>query len=110
MGLLSEPRRAYPQGSLAGRLIGFANIDGQGVRGIEQREDAWLAGHTEKIAVQRDARGRLLAYAGHDPREAIGGDVALTLDAALQADAEAALADTVAATGAKGGFVIVLAP
>ena len=110
IGLLSEPRRAYPQGALAGRLIGFANIDGAGVRGIEQAEHEWLAGHAERIAVQRDARGRILAYAGHDPRSSAGGDVALTLDAALQAEAEAALADTVTATGAKGGFVIAIDP
>ena len=110
IGLLSEPRRAYPQGALAGRLIGFSNVDGAGVRGIEQAEQEWLAGHAERIAVQRDARGRILAYAGHDPRSAAGGDIALTLDAALQAEAEAALADTVQATGAKGGFVIAIEP
>ncbi|HEU4427594.1 MAG TPA: penicillin-binding protein 2 [Myxococcota bacterium] len=110
IGLISEPRRTYPQGALAGRLIGFANVDGAGVRGIEESEHAWLAGHAERIAVQRDARGRILAYAGHDPRGSAGGDVALTLDSALQADAEAALADTVKATGAKGGFVIAIDP
>jgi cell division protein FtsI (penicillin-binding protein 3) len=110
VGLISEPRRTYPQGALAGRLIGFANIDGAGVRGIEQAHDEWLSGRAETIAVQRDAHGRLLAYAGHDPRRSAGNDVALTLDAVLQADAEAALADTVRATGAKGGFVIVLDP
>jgi cell division protein FtsI (penicillin-binding protein 3) len=110
VGLISEPRRVYPQGALAGRLIGFANVDGAGVRGIEQAQDEWLAGHAETVAVQRDARHRLLAYAGHDPLASAGGDVALTLDAVLQADAEAALADAVAATGAKGGFVIALDP
>lgn len=110
IGLISEPRRRYPQGPLAGRLVGFANVDGAGVRGIEQSEDEWLQGHAERIAVQRDARRRILAYAGHDPRGAAGGDVALTLDAALQAEAEAALADTLLATGAQGGFVIALDP
>ncbi len=110
IGLISEPRRTYPQGALAGRLVGFANVDGLGVRGIEQAQDEWLAGHAESVAVQRDARGRILAYAGHDPRSSAGGDVALTLDAVLQAEAEAALADTVAATGAIGGFVIALDP
>jgi cell division protein FtsI (penicillin-binding protein 3) len=110
IGLVSEPRRTYPMGSLAGRVVGFANVDGAGVRGIEQSEDAWLQGHAERIAVQRDARRRILAYAGHDPRGAAGGDVALALDAALQAEAEAALADAVLATGAKGGFLVALDP
>jgi cell division protein FtsI (penicillin-binding protein 3) len=110
IGLISEPRRTYPQGALGGRLIGFANVDGIGVRGIEQAQDEWLAGHAETVAVQRDARGRILAYAGHDPRRSAGGDVALTIDSVLQAEAEAALSDAVVATGAKGGFVIALDP
>ncbi len=110
VGLVPEPRRAYPQGALAGQLVGFSNIDGEGARGIEQMEDAWLRGKAQRVAVERDARGRLLAFADYDPRSSAGGDVALTLDAALQAESEAALAEIVKATGAKGGLVIVLDP
>jgi cell division protein FtsI (penicillin-binding protein 3) len=110
IGLISEPRRTYPQGALAGRIIGFSNLDGEGVRGIEQSEQKWLAGHADSMVVKRDARGRILAEAGRDLLSTAGGDVALTLDSVLQAEAEAALADTVRATGAKGGLVIALDP
>ncbi len=110
LGLVPEPRRAFPQGPLAGRLIGFSNIDGEGARGIEQMENAWLRGKAQRVAVERDARGRLLAFADYDPASSAGGDVALTLDAALQAEAEAALAEVTEATGARGGLVIVLDP
>jgi cell division protein FtsI (penicillin-binding protein 3) len=110
VGLVPEPRRAYPQGALAGRLIGFSNIDGEGARGIEQMEDQWLAGKAQRVAVERDARGRLLAFADYDPGSSAGGDVALTLDAALQAEAEATLAEVIEATGARGGLVVVLHP
>jgi cell division protein FtsI (penicillin-binding protein 3) len=110
VGLVAEPRRAYPQGALAGPLVGFSNIDGVGVRGIEQREDDWLAGKGQRVAVERDARGALLAFADYDPASSAGGDVALTLDGPLQAEAEAALAEVVKATGARGGLVIVLDP
>jgi len=110
VGLVEEPRRAYPQGALAGQLVGFSNIDGEGARGVEQMEDAWLRGKAQRVAVERDARGRLLAFADYDPASSAGGDVALTLDAALQAEAEAALAEVVKATGAKGGLVIALDP
>lgn len=105
-----EPRRDYPYGELAGRLVGFANIDGKGVRGVEQQLDGWLRGRAQAYAVERDARGRLLAVSGVDPRAASGGDVALTLDAALQADAEAALEAAIARTGAAGGLVLTLDP
>jgi cell division protein FtsI (penicillin-binding protein 3) len=108
VGIVYEPRRVYPHEKLAGQLIGFANIDGIGARGVEQQEDAWLRGHARTVAVERDARGGLLARAGHDPRSAAGGDVALTLDAALQAETESALEELLEATGAEGGLVVSL--
>src|SRR4029450_8111973 len=110
VGIVDEPRRAYPQGALAGPLVGFSNIDGVGARGIEQMEDGWLAGKAQRVAIERDARRRLLAFADYDPRSSAGGDVALTLDATLQAEAEAALDEVVKATGGRGGLVIVLDP
>ncbi len=108
VGLVQEPRRTYPYGELAGRVIGFANIDGHGARAVEQMEDAWLAGHAQRVGVERDARHRLLLHSGFDPRRTMGGDVALTLDATLQAEVEQALAEVTRATGAQGGVVVVL--
>lgn len=110
VGVVSEPRRVYPHGRLAAPVIGFANIDGLGVRGIEQQEDAWLRGSARRLPVERDARGRLLVSSGSGLWGTQGGDVALTLDAAFQADAEAALLEGVAATGARGGVAIALDP
>lgn len=110
IGLVEEPRRTYPHRALAGRLIGFANIDGRGARAVEQMEDEWLAGQAQRVGVERDARQRLLPKRGFDPRKSIGGDVALTLDAVLQAEVETALIETVERTGARGGVVAVLDP
>lgn len=110
VGVVQEPGRSYPLGALAGRLLGFANVDGVGVRGIEQAENDWLRGTAQRVALERDARGRLLADAGVDPRSAAGGDVALTLDATLQADVERALEETLRETGARGGLALVMDP
>jgi cell division protein FtsI (penicillin-binding protein 3) len=110
IGIVEEPRRTYPLGELGGRLLGFANIDGEGVRGVEQQEDGWLRGHDRRIALERDARGNLLAPGGVDPRATAGGDVALTIDSALQAEAEQALHDVVRMTGATGGVVVAMDP
>ncbi len=62
------------------------------------------------MTVERDARGRLLVVDPSLPRDTAGGDVRLTLDAALQAAAEGALADLVEKTGARGGTVVTLDP
>jgi len=110
VGIVHEPRRAYPHRELAGRVLGFANIDGRGARGIEQQEDSWLRGKAQQIAVERDAKRKLLVASGLDPRSAAGGDVALTLDVTLQAEIDASLAEVVAATGARRGTVVSMDP
>jgi cell division protein FtsI (penicillin-binding protein 3) len=108
--VLDEPRRIYPHRQLAAQLVGFANIDGQGVRGIEEQEDDWLRGLERRIPVERDARGRKLWIGGDSQWSTKGGDVALTIDATLQAQAEEALRETIAASGARGGIVVAMDP
>jgi len=110
VGVLDEPRRIYPHRHLSAQLVGFANIDGEGVRGIEEQEDDWLRGLARRIPVERDARGRKLWIGGDSQWSTKGGDVALTIDATLQAQAEEALRETVAATGARGGIVVAMDP
>ncbi len=110
IGVLYEPRRVYPHKELAAQILGFANIDAVGVRGIEQQEDAWLRGSVRRVRAERDAHRDLLISADTTPWSTAGGDVALTIDAALQADAEASLREAAARTGAIGGFVISMDP
>jgi cell division protein FtsI (penicillin-binding protein 3) len=110
IGVVEEPRRAYPFGPLAASVIGFANIDGAGVRGIEQQQDEWLLGRPRRLAVERDARGQLLLGPGLDRTATAGGDVALTIDVAMQAEAVQALAEGVANARARGGYVVALDP
>jgi cell division protein FtsI (penicillin-binding protein 3) len=110
IGVIEEPRRVYPHGDLAAQIVGFANIDGRGVRGIEQQEEDWLSGTPLEVSVERDNRGQLLLPPGIDLGASSGGDVALTLDTVLQADAERALDAAVRKYDARGGLVVTLAP
>jgi cell division protein FtsI (penicillin-binding protein 3) len=110
IGIAQEPRRVYPHHRLAASALGFANIDGQGVRGIEQQEDSWLRGTSRRMPVERDGSGRILPMQHGTPRGTAGGDLLLTLDATLQADAERALAEQIQASGARGGVVVALDP
>jgi cell division protein FtsI (penicillin-binding protein 3) len=109
VGVIEEPRRVYPHRTLAARVIGFANIDALGVRGIEQQEDGWLRGTARRLPVERDGRGRVVMRDGTTWGTS-GGDVALTLDSTVQADVEQALRDAVGATDARGGIVVAMDP
>ena len=110
IGVTPEPRRSYPYGELAGQVLGFSNIDGQGVRGVERAEDRWLRGRRLRVPVERAGDGLFLWDSELDSAAHAGGDLRLTLSAVLQAEAEAALDGAVRATGARGGVVVVLEP
>jgi cell division protein FtsI (penicillin-binding protein 3) len=110
VGIVPEPKRLYPQGQLAGTIVGFMNVDEVGVQGVEKGEQDWLQGTLKTYPVERDAHGRKLPLQGVDPRATRGGDVRLTLDGSIQAVAEEALARTVRRHEALGGVLVALDP
>jgi cell division protein FtsI (penicillin-binding protein 3) len=111
IGLTAESRRFYPNRELAGHVIGFANIDGQGIEGLELQLDAQLRGSSELVPAIRDRRGRVVfSEQLLDDRAAQGDDVVLTLDKTIQHVAERELELAVRTFEAKGGSVVVLDP
>lgn len=102
-------RRFYPQGTLAAPVLGFTNIDAQGLEGVERAYDRYLRGEPAEVVGERDALGRtILARGGEMPPRAL--NVRLTLDAGLQYLAERELARAVRQTRALAGTVIILDP
>ncbi|MEM7766945.1 MAG: penicillin-binding protein 2 [Pseudomonadota bacterium] len=82
LGFRREHRRAYPSGSLAGHLLGYSGVDGNGLSGVELSADAAL-------------------MAGDAP-------VRLTLDAGVQFVLESELDAAATAQSAIGGAGIVI--
>lgn len=83
-----EYQRVYPQGTLASHILGFGNIDGAGLEGVERTCDALLQGTSVKRLVARDARSRALSTLAPDDRTTTGMTVELTLDSVVQAIVE----------------------
>jgi len=107
--LSEESARFYPHAHLAGQLLGFVGLDGEGLEGIERMYDETLAGRKATFVVQRDASGRRMYLDAQGREENLrGGNVTLTLDAQIQFFAEEALARTVAAFHAKNGLALVV--
>lgn len=50
-----ESRRVYPGGRLAGHLLGFANVDGKGVEGVEHAFESRLAAGGKPLQLTIDA-------------------------------------------------------
>ncbi|SKA72366.1 cell division protein FtsI (penicillin-binding protein 3) [Paucidesulfovibrio gracilis DSM 16080] len=107
--LTSEYVRLYPQGRLAGQLLGFVNIDGKGMEGLERAFEPRLAGGKAEQVKLRDASGRRL-YLDAQGREVDidGQDLRLTIDTHIQDVTEQALADAVTRFKAKSGTTVVV--
>ena len=102
-----EPRRWYPGRAVAGPVIGRADIDGNGLDGIELAMNAMLAGKRSTMDALRDARGHTMLADGL-AHATPGATVHLSLDRSIQAIAEAALQDAVITNKPKAGVVVVL--
>ena len=59
--LLPESIRFYPAGEVTAQLVGFTNIDGKGIEGIELAFDDVLRGEAGKVVVKRDLLGNVIA-------------------------------------------------
>lgn len=111
IGVMEEMRRVYPQGRLAGHVLGFVDIDQRGLEGMELALDGVLRGRPGWMSTRRDARGQAVLgpwTAWERPQP--GYDVVLTIDSVVQAIAEEALAWGVERFHAKGGSIVVMDP
>jgi cell division protein FtsI (penicillin-binding protein 3) len=105
--MLVETERVYPQGHLAGQLLGFVGMDNEGLEGLERSYDGYLKGQRVKNVVQRDARGQIL-YTRQGDKGVPGRDLHLTLDSRIQYAMEEVLADTATRHQAKSGMGMVV--
>ena len=109
--LVPEAKRYYPQLGLAGQVLGFCNIDGQGLEGLEIQYDKQLYGKPKQCWKMTDARGHIVVTGekAWDP-EVMGNNVVLTLDRTLQYIAEKELNAGVEKFHAAGGLALVMRP
>lgn len=104
-------KRIYPVGSLAVHIIGFTNVDGEGIEGLEKKYDKVLRGRDGYIVAQVDARGNVIPGSKRKRIEPIhGNDLVLTIDATLQNALEMALEKSYKDYSAVGASAIMMDP
>ncbi|HEX9850948.1 penicillin-binding protein [Candidatus Deferrimicrobium sp.] len=111
IGTVEEPKRFYPNRELAASLVGFTNLDSEGMEGVELSLNRYLRGERGSLLCERDARGRLIV----PPTTPVvvnskGHSVALTIDRNIQHVAESELQAAVEKYNARGGMAVVLSP
>jgi cell division protein FtsI (penicillin-binding protein 3) len=106
-----EPKRFYPNGSVAAQVLGFVGTDGVGLAGVEAQFEDALKGRPGRMMVEQDPAGRALPQAGLIyERPSPGRSLYLTIDKDIQYQTQLALENAARAYRAKGGTAVVMRP
>ncbi|UOE44865.1 peptidoglycan D,D-transpeptidase FtsI family protein [Agromyces larvae] len=105
-----HPARRYPNGAVAGNLIGFTNLDGEPVAGLEEAADECLASEDGKIRSLRSLKDWVTIPGSEQvvKQARDGGTLQLTIDADLQYAVQRIAEAQVQATGAAWATVTVM--
>ncbi len=103
-----EPKRYYPNDTLAAHVLGFVGLDEVGLGGIEQYYNEEIRGDAGKLYLETDARRR--AFESYEVQARPGQILLLTIDQTVQYRTEQALAAAVQRSRAQSGTAIVLDP
>lgn len=120
VGIVSEQKRYYPNGTLASHLIGSVGLDNHGLSGIEQKFDPFLKGKVTVIHQVRDGKGRNILAQSEEifsksmEHKSWGkpaqNSVMLTIDRSLQYVVEKEIEKGVKENNAESGMIVVENP
>ncbi|GAA4761942.1 peptidoglycan D,D-transpeptidase FtsI family protein [Microbacterium gilvum] len=104
----SSQSRAYPNGAVAGNLLGFVGTDGEPLAGYESAENSCLQAEDGALTYQQGSDGLIIP--GTETTEAAvdGGTLQLTIDSDLQWYMQQMIAEEVGIQGARAGAVMVV--
>jgi cell division protein FtsI (penicillin-binding protein 3) len=103
-----EYQRFYPAGEVAAHVVGFTNVDDQGITGLELAYDEWLRGESGKKKIIKDLHGEVVRDIGVIQAARPGKDLVLSIDLRLQYLQHRELQRAMTVTGAASGTIVTL--
>ncbi|WP_314648047.1 penicillin-binding protein 2 [uncultured Microbacterium sp.] len=100
--------RVYPNGAVAGNIVGFLNGSGEAQAGIEKLDQQCLAPTDGEISYRKGKDGVVIPGSEHVVDAVNGGTVQLTLNSDLNWYMQQMIAEEAQKQGAKGGTVTVV--
>ena len=115
LGFEKEPKRYYPEGSMAAQLLGFVGLDQNGndvgYFGLEGYYNRELQGKAGSITIEKDVTGAPILVGDSTRIEPENGStMVLWLDRTMQNIVEKKLIEGIQKYGAKEGSVVVMDP
>ena len=103
-----EYRRFYPAAEVTGHVVGFTNIDGEGIEGLEWAYDDWLLEQTGRKRVIKDRRGNVVEDVEQIEPAISGRPLAISIDLRIQYMAYRELKAAVARHKARSASAVVI--
>ncbi|MBC8588502.1 penicillin-binding transpeptidase domain-containing protein [Paratissierella segnis] len=111
VAVVDDNKRYYPYGNFAAYILGFTDIDNNGLYGVEKTYNKYLTGIPGKWVKTTDAANRQLPYDGEKIYDATDGySIVLTIDETIQHFAEKAAYQAYLENKAKNVSIIVMEP
>ncbi len=109
LNLTDEYKRFYPYRQVGVQVVGFVNIDGAGIEGVEKSFDDVLKGKPIPVSQLRDGgRKRLWLNSSAPPEPAESCGVRLTMDTFIEYVAECELEKAAQKYNARSAEVVVM--
>lgn len=105
--LKMEARRFYPRVEETAHLIGYTNIDGAGIEGIEKSFDSMLVGKSGSMTYRKDRFGNIVENIS-DVKKYDAQDVTLSIDEKLQSMVYREIKKAVAENKAESGTAVLV--
>lgn len=104
---VSHPARAYPDGAVAGNLVGFMGTDGDALEGLEKSQDSCLAATNGERTYEKGKDGVVIPGTETETPATDGGTLQLTINRDLQWYLQQLIAEQTQDMAAQHGSVLV---
>ncbi|MET0812980.1 MAG: penicillin-binding protein 2 [Microbacterium sp.] len=108
LACFSHPARTYPDGAVAGNLIGFVGTDGEPLEGLESMEDSCLAATDGSRSYQQGKDGVVIPGTEREVPAVDGGTLQLTINRDLNWYLQQLIAEQTQDMGAQSGSILVV--
>jgi cell division protein FtsI (penicillin-binding protein 3) len=102
-----HPARSYPDGAVAGNLIGFVGSDGQPLESLEKAQNACLAASDGQLTYEQGKDGVIIPGTEKQDPATDGGTLKLTIDRDLQWYLQQLIAEQTQNMAAQRGAILV---
>lgn len=111
IGVESENKRIYPNGPLAAHVLGFTDIDGNGLSGLELSLNSLILQEKQRLKFSKDGKGNT-SYIEKKKLDEVNDSegIVLTLDRRIQSMVESEVERVRKETKAKAVMAVVMNP